>query len=571
MKESAAWQKNGSSYIAGAYAAGVVKDPSAARQKNKSCFTNWEEEDKCSSLVVGREASATGYAFFGRSHDGCPYKAHKLKVYPHGAYKAGQTLVNPFLAYKFPEEGKFSYTFTHDSYKFIGAPYMAYSGSLLPGDPEIFQGAGVNEKGVAASATNTTHLRPEAEVKGNAYVKVGLDESFAALVILAEAATASEAVDLLGRLVERDGVGDERGFVIFIGDRQGIWVFESAGRYRWVATKVPDDKFLVVANDMVTDYVDLKDREHFRGSADLLDFAVNNGFALYGPKGGPHEHQVNVAASYGKLNDQILNAHRRWRGLNLFASSLGIGLKKDQDDVYPMFVKPDHKISPLEEMNYHRDRYEGTPYDISTLRRADLDYSGYEKKESRESVQDEAWIRPLGHNTCQTVHVIELNDYPPEIGGRIWYCLAQAENSVFLPYYGNVTRTHPYCLTEVDPHYTLEEGKRVAHPQYQGDSAYFIFHDLGFRARANRKLYGNPVKKYWQDYEKKLWAEQAGVEAELLRLYRQDPKQAAAYADEYTLKTTDRALKQASRMRQALIEHLESDPEGAFVVPDQGS
>ena len=200
-----------------------------------------------------------------------------------------------------------------------------------------------------------------------------------------------------------------------------------------------------------------------------------------------------------------------------------------------------------------------------------MDYSGYEKKESRESVQDEAWIRPLGHNTCQTVHVIELNDYPPEIGGRIWYCLAQVENSVFLPYYGNVTRTHPYCLTEVDPHYTLEEGKRVAHPQYQGDSAYFIFHDLGFRARANRKLYGNPVKKYWQDYEKKLWAEQAGVEAELLRLYRQDPKQAAAYADEYTLKTTDRALKQASRMRQALIEHLESDPEGAFVVPDQGS
>lgn len=524
-------------------------------------------EVKCTSLVVGKNASTTGHGFFGRTNDSSPYGAIKTIVYPAGSFKQGQSLTNPYLAHKYPKEKPWQYTFTHDSYKFFANPYMPYTGGLKQGDVDIYHAGGVNDQGVSVSATNTTLLRKEAKVKGNDYGKTGLDESFAALIVLAEANSALDGVERLGRLVETDGVGDKCGCLIMIGDQKESWIFETAGRFRWVATKVPDDKFLVIANDMVTDYVNLDDTYSYRGSVDLKDFAIKNGFAIYGPKNSPHAQDVNIAASYGDLNNQIFNSHRRWRGYKLFASSQNIPIKKEQADVYPMFVKPDKKISPLDEMNYHRDRYEGTPYDISTLRRSKLDYNGYELKENKQNVNDPKWIRPIGHNTAQMGHILELLPLPKEIGGRVWVCLAQPEDSVFLPYYGNITDTHRYCQTYVDGNKVTKNGKTYVYPHYQADSAYFIFQDLGFRGRSNRKLYGNEIKKYWQKYEAALWAEQDVVEKNILRLYQQNPADAAQYATEYSLLATQKALNRAALIRKGLLNHISTSPKTLFKIP----
>ena len=521
--------------------------------------------EACSSLIVGKDASATGHAFFGRSADFSSMEMSNVLVFPQGTFKRGQCLVDPYEKQTYGKDVNYSYLFSHDSYKFIASPFAAFSSELLPSDAYVYHAAGINEKGVAVSATNTTYLRKAAEVKGNAYTEKGIGESFATMILLSEADSARDGVQRMGEIVERDGVGNKEGFLLMIGDKQEVWVFETLGHRRWVASRVPDDKFLVVANDPVTDYVDLNDPEHYLGTKDSKEFAIQQGFAVYGPKGSGHENDVNLAASYGAVNNPVYDTYRRWRGYQLFAPSQGIAVKKDQSDIYPMFVKPDHKISPLDEMNFHRDRYEGTAYDRSTERQAKLYSDGYEGGVALD--EGKKIVRTLGVEFSSTVHILELNGYPAEIGGRVWYCMGAAENSVFLPYYGNVTDTHPWCKTRVDGNYRITDKGRRAYPRYQPDSASAVFVTLGNKARANRALYGNVIKAYWQGYEQRLMAEQPAVEQQILALYREDPAKSAAFATNYSMQVEQRAVNRASLLRKELLHHMAVSPKTKFVLP----
>ena len=523
--------------------------------------------DACSSLVVGKDASTTGHAFFGRSADYSTLSTANLQVFPQGSFRRGQCLTDPYERQTYGKDVNYSYLFSHDSYKFLAAPFSAFSSRLVPSDARVYHTAGINEKGVAVSATNTTYLRREAEVKDNAYTEKGIGESFATMILLAEADSARDGVRRMGEIVERDGVGNKEGFLLMIGDSQEVWVFETLGHRRWVASRVPDDKFLVVANDTVTDYVDLNDPEHYLGSADSKEFAIKQGFAVYGPQGSGHEKDVNLAASYGgEINHPLFDTYRRWRGYQLFAPSQKIAVKKGQSDIYPMFVKPDHKISPLDEMNFHRDRYEGTAYDCSTAKQAPLYPDGYEDEISYD--EGKKLVRPMGVEYAVSVHILETNDYPAEIGGRVWYCLGAPEDSVFLPYYGNVTDTHPWCKTYVDGNYRIDnEGIRRKYPRYQPDSAAEVFMNLGARARADRVLYGNVIKAYWQGCEQRLMAEQPAVEQQILSLYREDPAKSAQFATNYSMQVEQYAVNRAALMRKELLHHIATAPKTTFVVP----
>ena len=520
--------------------------------------------EACSSLVVGKEASATGHAFFGRSEDCFSWGMAKMEIYPQGRFKRGQCLTDPYETEVYGRNAAYSYLFSHDSYKFFAMPAMPYMLHLRKGDPAVYHAAGINEKGVAVSATNTTYLRKEAEVKGNAYTEKGIGESFATMILLSEADSARDGVQRMGEIVERDGVGNKEGFLLMIGDKQEVWVFETLGHRRWVASRVPDDTFLVVANDPVTDYVDLNDPEHYLGTKDSKEFAIQQGFAVYGPKGSGHEKDVNLAASYGHVNHPV-DTYRRWRGYQLFAPSQGIAVKKGQSDIYPMFVKPDHKISPLDEMNFHRDRYEGTDYDRSQEKQSELLPNGYEGR----ILLDEGrkLVRPLGAVASIAAHILEINGYPPEIGGRAWYCQTAPEDAVFLPYYGNLTAVHPWCKTYVDGNYRFVRGENMSYPRYQPDNAASVFQDLGIKSRKNRELYGNVIKAYWQGYEQRLMAEQPAVEQQILSLYREDPAQSAAFATNYSMQVEQRAVNRAALLRKELLHHMAVSPKTKFVLP----
>lgn len=503
----------------------------------------------CTSLIVGKDASESGYPMFSRTEDSVSYSAKRFFVYPAGYYKKGQTIVDPSYGWK--------WTWTHDSYRMTATPDMPVNG------PNVYDQAGVNEHGFMMSTTNTTTISSGAKA-ADPLVKKGFAESLMNTVLLGESASSEEAISLCAKITETDGMS-EMCFWMMCDSKGELWVMENAGGHRWVAARVPDDSFAVVANDNVIDYVDLADTKNFRGSSDLITFAVQKGFAVYGK--GAEAGKVNIAASYGNQNGAG-SSYRRWIGYKLFAPSQNIALKyPNPTDPYPYktFVKPDKKISALDIMEFQRSRFENTPYDISESPQVFITATvpGVNMLRETETAQipnvsGDAMItaRPIGHYTQKESHIYEwIPGIPPEIGGRWWFLEGQPEHSVNLPFYGNINDTHPAYK------------KNVTYRAYDPESAFWIFREVSYLARANRKMYGHAVHDYWHAYEKKLYAEQESVTKELIQKYKANPKDAAEWITNYTFAAAQAAMNRAGVIRSALVKHMAANPDSIFVVP----
>jgi dipeptidase len=505
-----------------------------------SPVTSWA----CTSIVVGKDASATGEVLVARTVDWRSNAAWRFVVYPRGFYKGGQTVQL--------DRNGFTFTFPHDSYKFTGAPMTTVTARAMGGANAavlpIYDEHGVNEHGLVVSATNTTAFtsgvgsgrnNPLDPVPSSSW-----REDTITTILLASCKTVNEALALTGQIVETSGIDNS---TFMIADKNEAWLVEGISGHRWVASRVPDDSFAVIANDMVTDYVDLNDPQNFRGSADTLTFLQGTSYDKYDDNG-----RLNIARSYGGNINGTANTYRRWRGYTMFAPSSGITPLLDSSQSYRTFIKPDPgvKISPTDVMYFQRDRYKDTPYDLTTSPQGTTPANGAEAEPSTP--------RPIGHITQMQAHVYEMRrDYPAEIGARFWMTFGQTESSVNLPFYGLITDTHPY--------YKID----LVSNDFRGDSAFWIFADIGRKARGNREKYALPIKDYWRAYELKLYDEQPIIEAELLRIYNEKGSdEAAKFITNYTIEVADRAFAKADRIRLALGEHIDANSGDLFVIPE---
>jgi hypothetical protein len=138
--------------------------------------------------------------------------------------------------------------------------------------------------------------------------------------------------------------------------------------------------------------------------------------------------------------------------------------------------------------------------------------------------------------------------------------MSQAEFSVNLPFYGNITDTHPFYRKDI----YSEEGN-----VYQNDSAYWLFAHTNYLARGNRAKYGMPIQAYWRAYELKLYEDQKDIEKELLRLYSEkSPETAAKFITAYTMDVADKAFAKAEKLHDALVKHIEARSGDLFVISD---
>ena len=104
------------------------------------------------------------------------------------------------------------------------------------------------------------------------YVHTGIHEAEIATVILSEAATAREGVELLKRIVETDGIWEE-GFGILICDRKEQWYVEVCTGHEFLAVLLPRSVAFFEANVSVLGLLDLDDTEHIIASDDLIGVA----------------------------------------------------------------------------------------------------------------------------------------------------------------------------------------------------------------------------------------------------------------------------------------------------------
>ena len=221
----------------------------------------------CTQIYMGSKLTADGNTYYGRSEDFGPRYVKHFGIEP--AHKDGNEYTSVESGFEYKSKGAtYRYTFVRDNPSQWEDRYDAYSE------------AGINEKGVSCSATLSTSYNEKAEEADPITEETGIGEYSYASVILGESATAREGVELIGSLIDEQGVcsNDQ----IIIADSTETWLFAALSGHQWIAMKLADDIASLNPNiGNLTYNVDLDDTENCLHSEGIESMPKEKGFAEY--------------------------------------------------------------------------------------------------------------------------------------------------------------------------------------------------------------------------------------------------------------------------------------------------
>ncbi len=454
----------------------------------------------CTSVFAGKDATTNGATLIARNEDYASAWPKHFKVFEGESFEPGsrQTFYNG-LSVPYPTE----------TFKYMALPDW---------DPSYgpFEEAGINEMGVAVSATNTHRIREDV-LAVDPLLDEGIGETHIPSLILPRAESARQATELFGMLVSYYGAMEGYGFAI--ADEEEVWYIEVGSGHHWAAVRIPDDEYLIVANQFRLSSVDFDDTQNVMTSTGLEDFVYSNGFLADG-------ETFDFAKAFGQLGSTS-NSRREWWGQRTFTPSLEQSAELER---YPTFLTPDEKINPKEVMNLLRSDYIDTEYCTDT-----------------ESGKGE---RPIGIDRTVESHVIQIRgDMPVEIGGLMWLSMANPEHGVYLPFYAGITET-------LDAYH-------MGTDQFDDESAYWAFRGTAALAATDEVMYGAGVKAFWNDYEHALLGRVEAIDEAALALYAQSPEDAISFLTAISNMTAKEAIERAKTMREEIITHMaahEEDP-----------
>ncbi|HOQ62100.1 MAG TPA: C69 family dipeptidase, partial [Vicinamibacterales bacterium] len=303
--------------------------------------------DACTILGVGRKATADGSTFVAHNDDSSvadyPLRIVPAADWPKGAKRKivanGHTREGGNVLGEIPQVPH-TYRYFMSRYSFMNEKGVAITESTF---------------GIDTSTDYGKKLRDVMYTKGDGLIDCWMAQD----VALERAATAREAVRIMGDLVNEFGFLTETGGggeVMTVTDGNELWVAEFYGRDIWAAVRVPDDHLFVGANRARIGEIDLADTANVMASPKLVSFAVEQGW--FDPKAGK---PFVVNKTYAPDNGIGLT-RREWRVIDLVAPSLKLSASLED---YPFSVKPERLLTIEDLRAIQSDYYEGTPYDLT--------------------------------------------------------------------------------------------------------------------------------------------------------------------------------------------------------------
>ena len=505
----------------------------------------------CTTLYVGGNLVEEGTPFVARTED---YGADMNKLWmitEAGKWKAGDTYVS-CSAY-----GALEWTFTHDSYRFTHFTNDVFYDGICPecgekvdtGNPEDFHFSytefGTNEKGVSVSATESISGN-DAVQKVDPLVKTGekgggIEETDIPTILLAQAATAREGVELLCQIY--DTYGAYFGSGLFICDQNEVWYMENCSGTQYVAVKLNDDMIFIEPNIAVIGQIDLDDTENVIASDRLIEVAKQAGTF----QGDEEENIIDFKASYAsnssgnaRMPDGLtfLNPERYGQMDSEYLNA--------NNEIFTISNVKDGQTVPLY-TNIQADR---------ELDKNDI-FGFYQ-------------LSSVGKESNQEIEIFQLfADRPLETGTVGWVGVGNMSYNVFVPYY-------PMLLTDVYEGYqvstpvvtktmekpdsfctwtTRDGGAYVVYPDNWRDSYYFTFEGLGGYIKYAQQITGQPVSQADQQY----------VRTEMDQLQQQINQEFAAMDPQDTTQVGMEMAQRAHEKGLEMIDYLLAKaPESPF-------
>lgn len=371
-------------------------------------LTPQSNDYNCSTLIVGREASATGSVIVAHNED-----------------DGGNQIVN---FYKIPRRDNRKGEF--DKLKDGGTePKASHSFACLwmemPG--QDFADTYVNENGVLVTSNACASKELYGEITDG-----GIGYELRRL-IAQRALSARVGVELAGYLVEKWGYNSS-GRTYLIADKNEAWLFSVVRGKNWVAKRVPDNHVAFIPNYYTITDVDTTDPDNFLVSKDLIGYAIRRGW--YNPATDGKFNFARVYSSERNLTS-ISNIGRMWIALNMLS-----GKKYGREDKFPFSFAPQKKVEMKDIFNLLSNHYEGT----------DLDDTDNYKKGSPHANKTQ--------NICASHQQLSLiaelrQGLPFDIGGRIWVAPRRGCVNVYMPVYFGVT-SFPENMTMDTPEKAYE-------------------------------------------------------------------------------------------------------------------
>jgi dipeptidase len=366
-------------------------------------------------------------------------------------------------------------------------------------------------------------------------------------ITLQRAKTARDAIKIMTDLVAEYGYASE-GESFSIGDPNEVWILEMIGKGTvygslgkgkkkqtvninkgavWVAIRIPDGYISGHANQARIRQFPLNDPENCLFAADVIKFAKAKGFY----KG--EDKDFSFRDAYAPLTFEALRfcEARVWSGFRKFNSQmdkyLDYALGYNPDNVLPLYVKPDKKISVKDMMSLMRDHFEGTPLDMTVDIGAGPFHNPYRWRPLTYVVDSVEYCNERAISTQQTgfVFVSQMRNFLPNpVGGIHWFGVDDAASTVFTPMYCGITK--------VPEPYKVGNGSLM---EFTENSAFWIFNMISnFAYTAYSRIHPD-IAIVQAELENKYLEETKTIDKEAADLYKKDADKARQYLTEYSV------------------------------------
>lgn len=398
------------------------------------------QKESCTSIMVGKRASTDGSVITSHTCDG-RYRTW-MTIEPAADHKQGEkhTVRKGTMHTENPADGVGVYDAgtineAQHTYAYLNTAYPCF-----------------NEKQLAIGETTfggpDTLRNPEGMFQIEELQRVALQRC----------TTARQAIQLIGKLVAKNGYGDG-GECITIADKFEVWQMEILGEGKdkiggvWAAQRVPDDHVAVSANIPRIGKLQRNNPDYFMCSENVEEVARK-----YGLWDGEGDFVFWKAFNASYANGKNYR-EREWFIFNSLAPSQGFTMDMVE---LPFSVKPDNPVDVTDVMRLLRSTYEGTDMDMTknlkvVVNRKRDDGSTY--KDTVVSPVANPWLTGTMQQTlnmlkpgtidfkrtvsvawCSYSFVAQLRNWlPDQVGGICWVAVDNPGQSPRIPIFCGTT------------------------------------------------------------------------------------------------------------------------------------
>jgi len=381
-------------------------------------------------------------------------------------------------------------------------------------------------------------------------------------IALQRARTAREAIQVMTDLVAEYGYRDT-GESFSIGDTQEAWILEMIGPgpggkgALWVAVRLPDGTVSCHANKARIGEFPRNDPENCRYAENVVSFAIEKGYC--DPQSGEPFRFCEAYCPSTPKNQRYADT-RVWSLLRRAAPALNLspdyhrGVPGAQP--YPLWVKPDQKLTVADVFALMRDHYEGTDFDMTQ----GVDAGPYGTPNRRRPIDwpvdgtTYTWERPISTQQTGFSFVSQSRaGLPDAVGGVLWYGLDDTYFSCYTPL---------YCGIDALPEsYTVGQLSK-----FSWDSAWWVFNFVANYANLRYADMRPDIQAVQKELEGEFLALQPAVEKTAVELAKSDPELATRYLTDYSVTHAEQVVQRW----KALGEHLIAKYNDGYVRDEKG-